>query len=423
MSGREERGVIIAAMCKLTMQDGLWVVPSQSAGDKRYKVDAKKSTCTCPDHQEHGDEAGFKCKHLFAVEITIKRETASDGTVTETKTMTFTEKKVYKRNWANYTEAQRTEKHRVCELLHDLCRGLPTRPQRHSRGRYKTELSDMVFAATFKVYSTLSARRFGSDLTDAHTNGYLSKPIHPHVVAQYLEAEELTPILKDLIVRSSLPLQAIETEFAVDSTGMSSSRWVRWYDHKYGRERQGHDWVKVHCITGIKTNCVTAAAIYQRDQGDSPILPELVRKTAERFTMKEISADKGYLSKENVEEIFGVGAQPFIAFKSNSTGAAGGLFERMYHFYQFNRDEYMNRYHKRSNAESTFSAVKRKFGDHVRSRTDVSMTNEVYCKLICQNLTCVIQSQIELGIEPVFWKDNMNAVESEPTVVRFPSIA
>ena len=95
----------------------------------------------------------------------------------------------------------------------------------------------------------------------------------------------------------------------------------------------------------------------------------------------------------------------------------------MFHYYQFNRDEYMNHYHKRSNVESTFSAIKRKFDDHVRSRTDVSMTNEVYCKLICQNLTCIVQSQIELGIEPIFWQDEAKAVEVEPMDIRVPTIA
>jgi len=31
------------------------------------------------------------------------------------------------------------------------------------------------------------------------------------------------------------------------------------------------------------------------------------------------------------------------------------------------------------------------------------MRNEVYCKLVCQNLTCVIGAMYELGIAPTFW--------------------
>ena len=124
MNPREERGVVIAALCKLTPKDGQWVVPSQSAADKRYVVDAQAGTCTCPDHAE----TGFKCKHVYAVEFTIKREHASDGTITETRTLAFAEKKTYKQNWPVYNEAQATEKHRFQVLLSDLCRGIPEPP-------------------------------------------------------------------------------------------------------------------------------------------------------------------------------------------------------------------------------------------------------------------------------------------------------
>ena len=65
----------------------------------------------------------------------------------------------------------------------------------------------------------------------------------------------------------------------------------------------------------------------------------------------------------------------------------------------------MNHYHKRSNVESTFSAVKRKFGDSVMSRNDTAMVNEVLCKFLCHNLFCLIMEQETLGIAPIFWKD------------------
>jgi hypothetical protein len=48
--------------------------------------------------------------------------------------------------------------------------------------------------------------------------------------------------------------------------------------------------------------------------------------------------------------------------------------------------------------------IKAKFRDHVRSRTDTAMKNEVLCKILCHNICCLIQSQCELGIDPTFWK-------------------
>jgi hypothetical protein len=52
-----------------------------------------------------------------------------------------------------------------------------------------------------------------------------------------------------------------------------------------------------------------------------------------------------------------------------------------------------------------FSTIKRKFGDSVRSKNLTAIVNEALCKILCHNLTCLIQEQETLGITPIFWKD------------------
>jgi transposase len=204
-------------------------------------------------------------------------------------------------------------------------------------------------------------------------------------------------------MQSSLPLRSVETEFAADSSGFVTSRFIRWFDHKYGQVREQHDWVKCHIMCGVKTNIVTAVEIHDRNANDSPLLPALVNATAQNFQMLEVSADKGYASKANVQAIAEAGAIPFIAFASHHRGNGGGLWQLMYHYFQFKRTEYLQHYHKRSNVESTFSMMKRKFGDGLRSKTDVAMVNETLCKVLCHNLVVLIHEIYELGIEPMFW--------------------
>jgi len=63
----------------------------------------------------------------------------------------------------------------------------------------------------------------------------------------------MTPILRSLVELSALPLKGVESDFAADSTGFSTCRFVRWFDHKYGVVRQEHDWVKCHMMCGVKT--------------------------------------------------------------------------------------------------------------------------------------------------------------------------
>jgi hypothetical protein len=127
--------------------------------------------------------------------------------------------------------------------------------------RDRLPLRDMVFAACFNVCSTVSCRRFLSDLDDAHAKGYLSRVSHFNSIFKYLELPTFTPVLRDLIETSSLPMKAIEMRFTVDSTGSSTSCFVRWYDAKYRREMEQHDWLKAHVICGVTTNIVTSVEI------------------------------------------------------------------------------------------------------------------------------------------------------------------
>lgn len=397
MDQREQRGIIIAAVCKLKRTKDGWLVPSQTGTDRIYTVNLKAQTCTCPDHLE----AGHKCKHIFAAEITYQREYRADGTVIETQSMTLTQRKTYRQDWPAYNEAQTTEKHRFQALLADLCSRVPEPPKKS--GRFPIPLRDSIFAATFKIYSTVSTRRFACDLQDAHERGHLSRPVHANKVNKLLEDATVTPIFTSLIAQSALPLRAIETEFAVDASGFTSSKFVRWYDEKYGVTRKRHTWIKAHLACGVRTNIVTAVRITDKDSHDYNQFTPLVQETAENFVIDAVSGDKGYSGRENFDLVDQLGGTAFIAFKENATGGAGGMFEQMFHYYQFRKEEFLAHYHKRSNVESTFSMIKRKFGDHVRSKCDTAMVNEVLGKILCHNICCVIASQCELGVEPVFW--------------------
>jgi transposase len=420
MNAREERGLIIAAMCRLNhVGKSEWLVPSQSKDTENtyYRVNVEAKTCTCLDHKE----GGFTCKHYYAATFVQQRDILPDGTMIETKTVTLTEKKTYKQDWRAYNLAQSTEKHRFQKLLFDLTRGVAELPVAATGGQRPHTTKDSLFAMAFKVFSTVSSRRFTCDLKDAHERGYLAKTIPGMKVCQFMENPTFTPILKGLIGESARPLRTVEKDFAIDSSGFGSSKFERWYDEKYGITRQRSVWVKAHLACGVKTNIVTAVRVLDKDSGDMTQFTPLVKDTRKGFEIGEVSADKAYLSMEAFETVAACGGQAFVAFKENSTGAAGGLFEKAFHFFSFKQEEYMNHYHKRSNVESTFSAIKRKFGDSVRSKCEYAMVNEVLCKILCHNICCLIQEQCELGIEPVFWQEEQREPNENPMLLRMPS--
>jgi len=173
----------------------------------------------------------------------------------------------YPQDWSAYNKAQTSEKDLFQSLLVDLLKGIGEPSQKIGRPRLPFE--DMIFSAAFKVYSTVSGRRFMSDLRDAHEKGYISKLPCYNSIFNYLESETLTPYLKMLVEESSMPLQAIERDFAVDSSGFSTGVYKKWAEAKWhnGRLRYGErqpnavrrqDWIKAHIMCGVKTNVITA---------------------------------------------------------------------------------------------------------------------------------------------------------------------
>jgi transposase len=380
---------------------------SSQSGKGRYTVcpDPTEPHCTCQDHAT----TGGKCKHMFAVEFVVRREENADGSISITESVVLSRtvtRPTYRQNWAAYNAAQTNEKHEFQKLLYDLCQNLAEPPRK--RGRPRMPISDAVFAIAFKVYSTFSGRRFISDLTEAYERGYLKTLPHFNSIFNYLENPALTPILKQLITDSSLPLKAIEKDFAVDSSGFTTTRFTRWFDHKY-RGNKEHNWVKAHVMCGVKTHIVTTIDIQHRDASDTLQLPSLLAITAGHFNVSEVSADKAYASVSNFNAIDQFGATPYIPFKSSHTGSRGGLFQKAFHYYHLHRDEFLEHYHKRSNIETTFDMIKAKFRDHVRSKTEIAMANEVYCKVLCHNICCLIQRIYELGITPEFIAEHKRA--------------
>jgi transposase len=425
---RRQRGLAIATLCNVRPEgkDHRYRVPSQT-GEGHYLVciDRKKGPdwrCDCKDYESREKP----CKHIYAVQFVIEREKNADVIPIAPKPTTLPEQEklaeqaspkrpTYKQDWPAYNAAQTTEKHRFQELLRDLSKGVQEPPRKQGSkpgGRTPLSRADMIFAIAFKVYSTVSGRRFMCDLADARERGYIDKTPHYNSIFNYLEDAALSPILGDLIRESALPLRAVEVDFAVDSSGFGTSRFVRWFDKKYGVVKEKHEWIKCSVMTGVKTNIVTAVRIGGQSAADSPEFIPLVRETVQGFKIREVSADKAYAGYDNFDEVASHGGTAYITFKEGATGRLGGTYAKMLHSYCLDRDAYLAHYHKRSNVESTFSMMKAKFGDSVRSRTDTAMVNETLCKVLCHNLCCLIQSTHELGIEARFWD------RAEPELVK-----
>lgn len=393
MDGRQLRGYEIFKTNGIKphpKKDG-WIVPSQSS-NKKYFV-SEDFVCDCPDSEfRHAT-----CKHAYAARyyLQIEKDTPEGTEATKIRL-------TYPQAWKAYNEAQTNEVRLFDELLSGLTELIIEPPQR--MGRPRLPLREQVFCAVQKVYSQLSSRRAKSLFENAKERGQLNHAPNYNAVNKFLSREDITPLLQSMVGFTAQSLSSVESEFAVDSSGFRTTSFNDYCREKH-RVKKQHRWVKAHICVGVKTNVITGIEITEEHANDSPQFKPLVNWTYDNgFAINEVSADMGYSSKKNFEVVNKLGGKAFIPFKSNVTGKARGsrLWSKMYHYFQLHQEEFLEHYHKRSNAETTFHMLKMKFGDKLKSKKFVAQKNELLCKAIAHNIVVLIHEMYELGIQPDF---------------------
>lgn len=307
-------------------------------------------------------------------------------------------------DWSKYNKSQMEERILFMRLLRELCDTIEITP--HKKGRKPADVREMIYSLALKTYQTHSSRRSCGELKLANKAGFVNKAFHFNTLLKYLDDIRLKPLLQELIEISALPLKQVELDFADDSTGFSTSIFGRWFDVRIKKDNTIRKFRKCHSICGVKINIVTAAEVSQSYSADINHFQELVEKTANNFQIREVSADKAYLSKENLELVSRLGGIAYIPFKSNTSGKARGsmLWVRMFEYFTEHKEEFLQHYHKRSNIESTFSMIKKRFGASVRCKKIIGQDNEILLKVLCHNICVLIQEIFLNNIDVNFQK-------------------
>lgn len=207
-TSREERGKAIVAQDSQIkkVNDFTFKVKSQS-GNGYYDVKETNygMTCTCKDFANRGG----KCKHILATKyyLEVEKETPQ-GTYYEKVNLT------YAQAWDAYNEAQKAEVKLFDELLKNLVQAIQEPEQ--VMGRPRLPLQESLFCAIQKVYSQLSSRRADSLFQNATDKGQIRHAPHFNAPSKLLNKPEITQILHQLVLLSSLPVAGLKTDFAID---------------------------------------------------------------------------------------------------------------------------------------------------------------------------------------------------------------
>ncbi len=306
-------------------------------------------------------------------------------------------------DWKSYTKAQNQEKLMLMHLTKEITDLIEIKTSKRV-GRNHFNLKDIIFCLTLKTYGKLSSRRLHSDLEIARQERFIEKVPHFTTLMNYMDDERLTPLFKKLIELSALPLKQVETKFAIDSSGFSTNEFGRWLDDRMKKNKMYRKWVKAHIMTGVQSNIITSVEVTSGNSGDSLQFIPLVNKTSINFSVKEVSGDKAYSSKANLEAVDDLGGTAFIPFRSNVLKKKKGIsvWNNLYWYFKNRPQEWHEHYHLRSNSESCFAMIKSKFGKNLFTKNYAANKNELLLKILCHNFCVLIQEFYEHQLETNF---------------------
>lgn len=296
-------------------------------------------------------------------------------------------------DWAKYNLAKTNEKRLFYELLRQLVKIIEE--PKSKIGRPPIKLRDLIFCIGLKLYSNYSGRKAVSDYRVAQNAGFIERAPSFNSVKDFLNYPETYDLLKKLLTISAMPLRNLEDKYSLDSSGFGSYQFERWSKIKENPKKH-KNYLKGHILIGTRTNIICNAEVTPGNFADIKQAPKLILECNENFNMKEISADKGYSSKLLYRIINSINSIPYIPFKKGTAEPEKkDIWGTMFYIFKKNQNLWYKHYHFRSNVETTFAMVKRRFGEILLSKNYVAQRNELMMKFICHNIACLIQEVFE----------------------------
>lgn len=136
--------------------------------------------------------------------------------------------------------------------------------------------------------------------------------------------------------------------------------------------------VQLSAMVDTRRKRFAAAKIRVKPRHDSVDAPRLIRIS----TPSIVVADKGYDSEAIHAVAHDVGGIALIPVRK---GVHKGFYRKR-HLKQFRK----RTYNRRNLVETAFSSIKRKYGSSVRCRKARTIRAEIYLKLLCHNLFCLL---------------------------------
>lgn len=178
-------------------------------------------------------------------------------------------------------------------------------------------------------------------------------------------------------------------DMIIDSSGIRIIGRSVWYCLRIKKEISKRECDKTHIAVSSQFMFVMNWKITRYQKNDCPFFKALLKPFR---LLGIVSADKGYLSRDNFQLVADRGGQAFIPFKKGNTSKAKSspAWKAAFSFWRTLNGIYMGIYHQRSRVECVFSALKKRYGDRLYCRKASMRRKEMALRFLAYNLRLLI---------------------------------
>jgi transposase len=290
----------------------------------------------------------------------------------------------HKRNWVEYNE--RLVKRGEFYLSLDFLESWDEEIRRMNKGKrgHPFEYPDSFIRFTAVLYHVFS-------LPYRQLEGVLRR-LFRHIKS-VKSPDYSTLFRRTSALKISLNLMDMDDDvvIAVDSTGVKVTNRGEWIRHKWKVKR---GWIKLHVAVDVKSGKIISYRITTEKVSDNamfrPLIEDADRNIGER-KIKMVYGDGAYDTRTAFNIMEEMSIQPCIKVRKSAGTRSRGSSYRAKYVREYKRLGYERwkkeaEYGKRWRAESTFSALKRIFGETVRAATMKQMFREVEMRIMIYNM-------------------------------------
>jgi len=250
------------------------------------------------------------------------------------------------------------------------------------------------------------ARKTVFNVEFARNSGFLFIPHisdnYFNLINEYLRDGRLTPLLQKLITVTSEPFADKEHYFAIDGSGFRIACGKKRYNEIRTDRKAKSGYVGIHIIAGVKSKIIPYAIVSEGHIHDNNFFKPLVLGANKMFKIKEIYADKGYLSNANANFCYSLNIKDYIKIKDNTIldkfedSVWNNSIKRYLEDVQKGAER---RFSLRANVECAFHMIKTVFSDVLRCKTHTGRVNEVLARIVCHNIRCLVLAYVKNDIK------------------------